>query len=153
MTARALAWLVCAAAVLSDAAAVDFTGVNLAEVDCFQGKGMNIIRLPFRWERLQQSANAEFNTAELNRLNTFVSQTTARGVFVILDPHNYARYYGDVISSAQVPVTAFSNFWSRLASIYRTNDHVIFGLMNESNSMMTSTNGSRFFRVRAARNQ
>jgi len=151
-----------APALSSAAADIRYTGVNLAgaefgegslpgiygahytyptqsEVDYFRGKGLNSVRLPFRWERLQQSTNAAFNAAELTRLNTFVSATTAKGVFVILDPHNYARYYGNVVGSAAVPFSAFSNFWSRVATLYRTNDHVIFGLMNEPNSMPTET--------------
>ena len=119
---------------------IDYTYPNQGEVDYFKGKGMNLVRLPFRWERLQQTTNANFNVPELNRLHTFVSATTAKGVYVILDPHNYARYYNNAIGvHASVPISAFSNFWSRLASIYRTNDHVIFGLMNEPNSMPTET--------------
>ena len=67
------------------ATAVQYTGVNLAgaefgegslpgtynsnytyptqtEVDYFKGKGMNIARLCFRWERLQQTTNAALNS-------------------------------------------------------------------------------------------
>ena len=31
----------------------DYTYPNQTEVDYFRGKGMNIFRVPFRWERLQ----------------------------------------------------------------------------------------------------
>jgi endoglucanase len=150
--------------------AVSYTGVNLAgaefgesslpgtyntnytyptagEVDYFLAKGMNTFRLPFRWERLQQSANGSLNAAELGRLNTFVNYATSRGAYVVLDPHNYARYFpspgniqGDpvrAIGSAAVPNSAFADFWSRVANQYKTNARVIFGLMNEPNSMPT----------------
>jgi endoglucanase len=66
---------------------------------------------------------------------------------VILDPHNYARYYPDpnnsqsstqgLIGSASVPDSAFADLWSRLAADYSGNSHVIFGLMNEPNTMPT----------------
>ena len=124
----------------------DYAYPTQAEVDYFQSKGMNTIRLPFRWERLQRSLNAAFNTTELNRLHGFVSAATAKEMFVILDPHNFARYFpdpDDYQSSAQgligsaVANAAFANLWSRLAGFYRTNDHVIFNLMNEPNSMPT----------------
>ena len=119
---------------------VDYIYPNQTEVDYYRSKGMNIIRLCFRWERLQQATNASLNTTELSRLNTFVSTTTAKGVFVILDPHNYARYYNtNLIGSARAPISAFSNFWWRVASIYQTNDHVIFGLVNEPHDMATET--------------
>ena len=125
---------------------VNYTYPTQAEVDYFRNEGMNIIRLPFRWERLQQTTNAALNSAELNRLHTFVSATTAKGVSVILEPHNFARYFPDPAnfqSSAQGLIgsyydnSVFADFWSRLASIYKTNDHVIFNLMNEPNSMPT----------------
>src|ERR1043165_425658 len=144
--------------IASSARALQYTGLNLAgadfgvvggaygssylypnqtEVDYFLSKGMNIARLPFLWERLQPSLNAALDSAESNRLDTFVSTTTSKGMYVMLDPHNYARYNGNLIGSASVPVTAFSNFWWRVANIYRTNNHVIFGLMNEPHDMTT----------------
>ena len=109
------------------------------EVDYFKGKGMNIIRLPFQWERLQAPLNGPLNSIEFTLLDGFISAATTKGMFVILDPHNYARYSGNVIGSASVPVSAFTNFWGRLAEIYHTNNHVIFGLMNEPHDMSTET--------------
>ena len=142
------------------AAPVVYTGVNLAgaefgennlpgtygthytypthgEVDYFTGKGMNTFRLPFRWERLQQSQNAEFNAAELSRLDDFVNYATGKGAYVLLDPHNYARYNGTIIGQGNVPASAFADFWTRLANRYKANNHVIFGLMNEPHDMAT----------------
>jgi endoglucanase len=123
-----------------------YTYPTQQEVDYFRGRGMNIIRLPFRWERLQHTNNLALDAPELSRLNTFVSATTAKGVFVILDPHNFERYYpdpNDFQSSTQglvgsaVPDSAFANFWGQVANVYRTNNHVIFGLMNEPDAMPT----------------
>src|SRR5262249_52387263 len=135
-------------------AAIEFTGVNLAgadfgdshlpgtygtdyaypnasEINYFVGKGMNTFRLPFRWERLQRSANADFDATELSRLDAVVTAATAAGAFVVLDPHNYARYFPspagnnssstNIIGSAQVPNTVFNDFWSRLATLYKGN--------------------------------
>ena len=153
----------------ASAAAIKYAGVNLAgaefgqnnlpgtynlhytyptqqEVDYFRNRGLNIIRLPFRWERLQQTTNAALNGAEVTRLHNFVSATTAKGVSVILEPHNFARYFpdpGNFQSSAQGLVgsyydnSVFADFWSRVADIYKTNALVIFNLMNEPNSMPT----------------
>lgn len=154
------------------AAAVRYTGVNLfgaefgesvlpgtygqnyiypnqTEVDYFRGKGMNTIRLPFRWERLQRATNTVLNATELGRMNTFVSAATAKGMFVILEPHNFARYFPQAQGSENFQTAAlgrignnityasFADFWRRVAEVYRTNDHVFFNLMNEPNSMPT----------------
>ncbi|MFT7643535.1 MAG: endoglucanase, partial [Pirellulaceae bacterium] len=104
---------------------------NRDEIDYFLDQGMNTFRLPFRWERLQHSLFAEFDSAELVRLTNFVDYATSQGGSVVLDPHNYARYYGDIIGTPNVPRSAFADFWSRLATEFRDNPRVIYGLVNE----------------------
>jgi endoglucanase len=113
----------------------DYIYPNQAEVTYYKSKGMNIIRLPFRWERLQPSLNGSFNATELTRLKTFVNRATTQDVVVILDPHNYARYRGKIVGTADLPNTAFANFWKRLATHFKGNPRVFFGLMNEPFNM------------------
>jgi endoglucanase len=112
-----------------------YTYPTRSEVDYFVGKGANTFRLPFRWERLQRSLNAPFDAAEFGRVDEFVTYATSKGGYVVLDPHNSARYYGTVVGTGSVSRAAFSDFWSRLATRYKGNDHVIFGLTNEPNNM------------------
>lgn len=102
-----------------------------AEVDYFMGKGMNVFRLPFAWERLQRQLNADFDATEFERLDSFVKYATSKGAYTVLDPHNYARYNKVVIGTEGVPNSAFADFWARLADVYKDNDRVIFGLINE----------------------
>src|SRR5262249_11670346 len=85
------------------------------------------------------------------RFHSFISTATTRGMNVIINPHNFARYYPDitsfnsmqsgsvgVIGATAVPNAAFADFWGRLANIYKTNRLVIFGLMNEPNAISGS---------------
>jgi endoglucanase len=103
----------------------------------FVGKGMTTFRLPFRWERLQQTRKAPFNAAEQARLTTTVDGLLAKGAAVLLDPHNYGRYGTSVIGSGAVPNSDFADFWQRLASLYKGNSKVVFGIMNEPHDMST----------------
>ena len=103
----------------------------------FRNKGMTMVRLPFRWERLQPALMQAFDSTELARLTAFVDGATAGGTSVLIDPHNYARWFGNLIGSAAVPNAAFADFWSRLATQFKGNPKVIFGLMNEPNNMPT----------------
>ena len=96
---------------------------------------MTVFRLPFRWERLQPERNKPFAAAELERLQTTVSDLRALGATVILDPHNYARYQNELIGSAAVPIADFADFWGRLATLYKADQDVSFGLMNEPHDM------------------
>jgi endoglucanase len=123
----------------------------------FLGKGMNTIRLPLRWERLQHSLSgtsaavlpasqvvATFDATELAALEASVSNLTAAGFTVLIDIHNYAWYTdadeiasgtgGDPVGSANVPNVAFENLWIGLASIYANDPKVVFDIMNEPNS-------------------
>jgi endoglucanase len=112
------------------------------EVDYYVEKGMNTFRIPFRWERLQQSQNATLNTIELGRLESIVNYATNQGAHVVLDPHNYARYFVSVVGSGSLPYASFNDFWARLANEFKDNDKVIFGLMNEPNTMPTEQWGA-----------
>jgi len=105
----------------------------------YKGKGMNLVRLPFRWERLQPQLNQALDPVELDRLKGLVEAATTQGVDVLLDPHNYARYRGEIVGSAAVPHTAFADFWQRLALQFKDNPRILFGLMNEPNTMPTET--------------
>lgn len=107
------------------------------EFNYFKSKGMNVFRIPFRWERLQPNLNQAFDATQMNDLVTAVNQATANGSFAIIDPHNYARYQNQLIGSVAVPDSAFADLWTRLANLFATNPRVIFGLMNEPNSMPT----------------
>jgi endoglucanase len=117
----------------------DYVYPTQPEVDYFGTKGMNVFRLPFSWERLQPQPSADFKGEELERLDNFVNYASAKGAYVILDPHNYGRYYGRTLGQAGAPVTNFSDLWSRLAERYKSNSRVIFGLMNEPVNVATET--------------
>ena len=109
-------------------------GYNSA--DYFIGKGMNTFRLPFRWEHLQPNRGQAFDGAELDKLRTTVNHLTQKGAFVLLDTHNYARFFTNVLG-AGVSSGEFADLWSRLANEFKGNDHVLFGLMNEPHDMPT----------------
>ena len=117
----------------------DYVYPSLQLIEYYRGLGFNLIRLPFRWERLQPDLGKPFSEAEQKHLSGLGSYLDHRRTKLVLDPHNFARrklatdgWRNDyLIGSAEVPITAFVDFWSRLASLFRTNGSVIFGLMNE----------------------
>ncbi|MCX2724235.1 glycoside hydrolase family 5 protein [Roseibium salinum] len=100
-------------------------------LDWAAARHMTAIRLPFRWERLQPRLFDGFDAAELERLKDTVARANARGLTVILDPHNYAKYRDQKLGSGDVSPEAFADFWKRLASMFAGNDRIVFGLMNE----------------------
>jgi len=83
---------------------------SVSSLDYYNNKGLRLIRLPFLWERLQQSLNAPLDSAELSRMDAFVAGISARNMLVLLDAHNYGRRAvggtSYIIGSTQVPVSA-----------------------------------------------
>lgn len=103
----------------------------------FASKGMNTFRLCFLWETLQPQAQQPFRPAEIARLKAVAKTATDSGPVVILDPHNYARYFGKVIGGPEVGYGDFADFWGRLAKEFKSDQRVWFGLMNEPRDMPT----------------
>eukprot|EP00727_Mastigamoeba_balamuthi_P000054 m51a1_g10045 putative cellulase (475) ;mRNA; f:31337-32761 len=159
MTGSTRALLLASLALVSCAVPLQLTGVSLAgaefgesipgtyekdyiyptqaEVDYFVGKGMNLLRIPFRWERLQRTLGGDFDSDEQGRLTRIVNYATGKGAHVLLDPHNYARWNGKIIGSSDLPYAQYVEFWKRLTAIFKSNDMVVFGLMNEPKEMDT----------------
>lgn len=108
-----------------------------ATIDYFAAKGMSSIRVPFLWERMQPQLNAALDPAELRRLEDVVRYANGKGLYVILDVHNYAYYRQKVIGSPETPVTALGDLWGRLAPQFKSNAKVGFGLMNEPKGLAT----------------
>lgn len=117
----------------------DYIYPESATIDYFASKGMNIIRIPTQWERLQHQIEGELDTNEMQRLDTAVSYAESKGLHVIIDVHNYAIYYGSVIGTANLSTTALGDLWRRIAFRYKDRDSVVFGLMNEPNGLRTET--------------
>jgi endoglucanase len=115
----------------------DYQFPTTAEVDTFVAKGMNAFRVGFLWERLQPALYGTFDATYAARLDALVAHATSRGARVIVNPHNFARYRGQLVGSSAVPNAAFADFWKRLSGRYAANAGVMFNLVNEPNTMPT----------------
>lgn len=94
--------------------------------------GIKLIRLPFRWERVQHELGSRLDSNELSLLIQALDLADKYGMKVVLDMHNYFRYYGKLIASAEVPVAEFADAWARLAAKTKAHPGLFgYGLMNE----------------------
>lgn len=116
----------------------NYTYPSTALMDGFVAVGMNTFRIPFCWERVQPQAMGPLNSAELDRLDKTVQYLIAKNATVVLDVHNYAAYWGVRIGSGTTK-EMLADLWSKLATHYKSNSHVLFGLMNEPNGLSGET--------------
>ncbi|MBB3825398.1 glycoside hydrolase family 5 protein [Xanthomonas arboricola] len=110
---------------------VDYLYPAVGDYSYFAGKGMNTIRLPILWERLQPKAGGELDPAQLALLRQAVANAKAAKMYLIVDVHNYAKYYGNKVGTQKVPIATLTDLWRRLAIAFKSDNAVIFGLMNE----------------------
>lgn len=94
------------------------------------------------------STNATYQQGLVDLVNYI---TNTKGVYAIVDPHNFGRYYGSIITDD----TGFKAFWKTVASIFASNSKVIFDCNNEphdmgANSVVTNLMQACIDGVRAA---
>lgn len=127
----------------------EYTYPNLASFQYLAGRGIKLVRLPFRWERIQPSLNQPLQSSELTALKNAVAQAKSSGLQVVLDVHNYGRYNmvvsgttsGKLIGSPEVPISAFQDLWTRLSTEFKNDPDVFYGLMNEPHDFNITSGG------------
>ncbi len=100
-------------------------------IDYYASKGMDSIRLPFKWERAQREAYGSLDSAEIALIDQVVDYAATKGMKVILDPHNFGYSYEKMVGSPELPDSAFADFWGKIADHFKNDSNVVFGLMNE----------------------
>lgn len=113
-------------------------------------RGWRYIKVPIRWERIQNIIGGELREEEVQLLSGFLDRCHTAGLKVVIDVHNYGVYYQDVggvgirtaIGSPELPISAFTDLWRRLVEEYK--DHpAVFGyaIMAEPQSEGGLTSG------------
>lgn len=97
----------------------------------FGAKGANTIRLPVRWERVQQELSGPLDDANLNEIRKALNNAVEQDQCLLLDLHNYGYYAGEQLGTDAVPLASFVDVWRRLAEELGNPGHLALGLMNE----------------------
>jgi endoglucanase len=111
----------------------DYTWPTLAEVDYYAGKGLKILRLPLLFQRALQSA-------DMALLKAIVDRAALKGMYVIIDPHHYARLpaLGGVLATDPAIKAQITTYWGQLAEALKSKSNIVWGLMNEPNGLSAS---------------
>ncbi|PGH04213.1 hypothetical protein AJ80_08558 [Polytolypa hystricis UAMH7299] len=110
----------------------DYRWPDTSAIQVLKDDGMNIFRVAFLMERLiPEQLTGSFDDTYLADLKSTVEFITSSGSYAILDPHNYGRYYGNIITST----SDFGAWWTTVANEFKNNDKVIFDTNNEYHSM------------------
>ncbi|KAF4163728.1 hypothetical protein CNMCM6936_000440 [Aspergillus lentulus] len=109
----------------------DYIWPNTTAISILREAGMNIFRVPFAMERLvPNNMTGSPDATYMADLVSTINYITSTGAHAIVDPHNFGRYYGNIITST----TDFAAFWTTVATQFKDNDLVIFDTNNEFNT-------------------
>jgi endoglucanase len=122
------------------------------DIDYFASKHVGAFRFLFSWEGMQSTLNGPIPAAANGNYKIYfdnykrvVDYATGMGIQVIVQPWQSdagggaggARWRGDLVGSLAVPTSAFADFWSKMATVFKDNPLVSYGLVNEPNNMST----------------
>lgn len=108
------------------------TGIN--QIQHFvTDKGLNTFRLPVSWQYLLNSElGGPLDPTKFATYNNLVHGCMSSGAAMcIIDIHNYARWNGGIVGQGGPSNEDFASLWSQLATHYKSNPQVAFGIMNE----------------------
>ncbi|RPB03390.1 glycoside hydrolase, partial [Choiromyces venosus 120613-1] len=111
-----------------------YTWPTTSSIDYFLGLGMNTFRITFLMERLTPPAQGLAGTMDatyLAALKNIATYVTGKGAYAIIDPHNYGRYNGEIITDT----TAFGKWCGNLANEFKSDSNIIFDTNNEYHDM------------------
>nr|ARO48344.1 cellulase [Stegonsporium opalus] len=110
----------------------EFTWYDLSSIDKFMAQGVNHFRLNFLMERLTpNNLTAPLDPLYLGNLTEQVNYITAKGAYAMIQPHNYGRFMGEIITDT----AGFKTWWKNVAAEYKDNDLVVFDTNNEYHDM------------------
>lgn len=126
------------------------------ELAYFKAKGMNVIRLPISWERLQHQLYGALTQSYVTLMTDYINTATAAGFVIVLDLHNYNRFAVNAYNASGTQVSGYTqhtlydgtltldhlrDVWVKLVGVVGSNPSVILNLMNESHDFNRTSNG------------
>lgn len=105
---------------------------DVSYLDKWQEGGIKVIRFSIIWERLQPVQKGPLDPVYAKGVDTFLEQAAKRKMAVIIDIHNYGRYYNKIIGTPDVPTASYKDLMKRVAKRWGTNPGTYgYDLMNE----------------------
>ncbi|WAB82149.1 cellulase family glycosylhydrolase [Microcella daejeonensis] len=103
-------------------------------------RGIDFVRLPFRWERLQPQLGGSLDEQHAAIIDAMLDAAALHGVDIVLDVHNYGRYLTSAeelrLGTPELPASALSDVWLRISERWGEHPAVVaYGLMNEPHSL------------------
>ena len=102
-----------------------------------------MIRLPFKWERIQRKLYGELNREEMDYIKFLLAEADKRDMQILIDMHNYGRRKDDGkdrIIGDSLSIDHFALAWGSISRELKDCKGLYgYGLINEPHDMLAST--------------
>lgn len=115
---------------------------SLSDLQFYNSKGVDFIRVPVKWERLQDTLGGPLDlSGDIALLKKMLADAASLGMEVAIDLHNYGRYNDIPIGAPGGPtIEQFASFWKAMATEFKDFPALIgYDIMNEPHDMPTAT--------------
>lgn len=123
----------------------NYTKPSLHALRSLKDRGMQVVRIPFKWERIQYVWGGPLESAYLGYLMQVLRDANSVGLKVIVDMHNYARYRRNgveiLFSDANGPTQAqYADVWKKIVNAIRADANAYnavwaYDIMNEPHNL------------------
>jgi aryl-phospho-beta-D-glucosidase BglC (GH1 family) len=126
----------------------DYFYPSVGHWDWAKGRGLELVRVPFRWERVHRDTGGVLDATlwapDMAALDASLNLAEARGMRVVLDMHNYAGRRLNVggtsasfkIGTPELPISEFARTWKLLATHFKDRKSIWgYDIMNEPNGL------------------
>ncbi len=116
----------------------DYSRPTVDELSYYNSKGVKLIRLEVRWDKLQPELGGLLDEDELKWVEVFVNQANQQKMQVIIDLHQRSTYNDLNFGNTGINPDDLANFWKKFAGrLIQDNIPGIcgFGMANEPNNV------------------
>ena len=120
----------------------DYAVPSEDEWSYFASKDITLVRLPFKWERMQPNASGPLEPAYAQLVHAQLAMAANNSMRVVLDCHNFGGYHGQQLnhSSGNATTAFFADFWTRMAAEFGSATALAgYDIMNEPSNMPDPT--------------
>lgn len=130
----------------------NYTKPSYAAMKALKDRGLTVLRMPFKWERVQRQLGGALDTAYLNLILEMLRDADTAQIKIILDMHNYGRYKiggvtQTVFGQSNGPtLEQYADVWRRLTQAIRSDAKAYravyaYDIMNEPYSFPSGVRG------------
>ncbi len=118
----------------------DYTYPTATDIDYFVSKGVDLIQLPIKWERVQHNLGEVLDAEELGYIKAFIDECNLRRINVTIVLQNFGKYNKDcveyTVGESEVTAWHLKDFWMKMAETLSGKPNIYaYSLMAEPSNM------------------